>query len=83
MQSPILTQSSGTCLLINASLRLLQLQQKMLPVDRHVAQALQMVTRSQVPDMSDRIIAATALYLGVPLITRDRMIQTANVDTIW
>ncbi|HDQ72545.1 MAG TPA: hypothetical protein ENN19_10675 [Chloroflexi bacterium] len=31
------------------------------------------IPRQQVPDLPDRIIAATALYLDVPLITRDRM----------
>jgi PIN domain nuclease of toxin-antitoxin system len=53
------------------------------PFDRHVAQALRKVERSQVPDPPDRIIAATALHLGLPLISRDRMIQLADVDTIW
>ena len=39
--------------------------------------------RTEVPDISDRIIAATALYLGVPLISRDRKIQLSSVNTIW
>lgn len=30
-----------------------------------------------------RIIAATALYLNVPLISRDRKIQLSTVNTIW
>lgn len=30
----------------------------------------------------ERIIAATALYLGAPLVTRDRQIQAAAVTTI-
>ena len=33
--------------------------------------------------MPDRIIAATALHLGLPLITWDRRIQLADVGTIW
>ncbi len=41
------------------------------------------VPRSEVPDMPDRIIAATALYLKVPLISRDARIRAANLDTIW
>ena len=53
------------------------------PFDRRVAQALRKVERSRVPDLPDRIIAATALHLGLPLISRDRKIQLANVDTIW
>ena len=42
------------------------------PFERHVAEALARVERSQVPDLPDRMIAATALHLGVPLISRDR-----------
>ncbi len=30
-----------------------------------------------------RIIAATALFLELPLISRDRRIQLSDVDTIW
>ena len=53
------------------------------PVDETVASSLHLVARDQVPDMPDRIIAATALTLGVPIISRDRKIQLSNVSTIW
>jgi PIN domain nuclease of toxin-antitoxin system len=53
------------------------------PFDRHVAQALREVERTQVPDLPDRIIAATALHLDLPLISRDGKIQLADVNTIW
>lgn len=53
------------------------------PFDRNIAQTLQLVNRTQVPDLPDRIIAATALHLGVPLISRDRRIQLSSVNTIW
>jgi PIN domain nuclease of toxin-antitoxin system len=53
------------------------------PLDRHVAQAVPEVPRSIVSDPSDRIIAATALHLGVPLISRDRKIQLSDIETIW
>jgi predicted nucleic acid-binding protein len=33
--------------------------------------------------MPDRIIAATALHLGVPVITRDRKIRASNLKSIW
>jgi PIN domain nuclease of toxin-antitoxin system len=33
--------------------------------------------------MPDRIIAATAMHLGLPLISRDSKIQVSNVHTIW
>lgn len=53
------------------------------PFNMDVALNARGIPRKQVPDMPDRIIAATALYLGVPLITRDRRIQAANIETIW
>ena len=53
------------------------------PFDRHVAQALRKVGRTEVPDLPDRIIAATALHLGLPLISRDGKIQLSGVNTIW
>ena len=53
------------------------------PVDAAVADAVYKVPRSVVPDMPDRIIAATALHLGLPLITRDRRLQAAGIQTIW
>ncbi len=53
------------------------------PVDENVAEAVYRVPRDVVPDMPDRIIAATALHLGLPLITRDQQIQSAGLNTIW
>ena len=48
------------------------------PVDGPVADVLEKIPRSVVPDMPDRIIAATALHLGVPLITRDLVSRAAS-----
>jgi PIN domain nuclease of toxin-antitoxin system len=48
-----------------------------------VALAVGRVIRDEVPDMPDRVIAGTALYFGVPVISRDRKIQTSTVETIW
>ena len=53
------------------------------PVDAPVADNLERVPRSAVPDMPDRIIAATSLHLGVPLVTRDRQLQSSGIQTIW
>jgi PIN domain nuclease of toxin-antitoxin system len=53
------------------------------PVDGSVADALPNIPRDVVPDMPDRIIAATALHLGLPLVTRDRRLQAAGIQTIW
>lgn len=51
-------------------------------VDAGIAEALPNIPRDVVPDMPDRIIAATALHLGLPLVTRDRRIQAAGIQTI-
>ena len=53
------------------------------PLDFHIANALRGIPRDVVPDMPDRIIAATALHLSLPLITRDRRLQSAGIQTIW
>jgi len=53
------------------------------PLDQQTALSVRKVDRSTVPDMPDRIIAATALSLGLPLITRDGTIRASNVVTIW
>jgi len=47
-----------------------------------IATAMQQVDRAQVPELADRMIAATALFLKVPTITRDRKIQASNLQTI-
>lgn len=54
-----------------------------MPFDRNIARSLRQVERTQIPDLPDRIIAATALYLGLPLISRDRQIQLSEIETIW
>ncbi len=53
------------------------------PLTREVAEALPKIPRNIVPDMPDRIIAATALLLDVPLVTRDQKIRAARLTTIW
>jgi PIN domain nuclease of toxin-antitoxin system len=53
------------------------------PVDAAVVNALYKIPRTAVPDMPDRIIAATALQLNVSLVTRDLRLQSAGIKTIW
>ena len=48
-----------------------------------VVQAMRRVSRTEVPDMADRIVAATAIYFDVPVISRDRRIRAASLKTIW
>jgi len=60
----------------NSALRLVAL-------DDGIARALRQIPRDTVPDMSDRIIPATSLYLNVPVVTRDYHIRAASIATIW
>ncbi len=53
------------------------------PLDSQVAGVLRRIPRNVVPDMPDGIIAATAFFLGLPLVTRDRRLQSAGIKTIW
>lgn len=47
-------------------------------------QALQKLPKDLIPDMPDRIIAATAIELDLPLITKDERIKAAKMaDVIW
>lgn len=41
------------------------------------------VPRQDVPDLPDRVIAATALLRGVPILSRDARIRTSGIQTIW
>jgi PIN domain nuclease of toxin-antitoxin system len=53
------------------------------PVTPGVIESMRLVPRADVPDMPDRIVAATAAHLGVPVISRDGMIRASGVETIW
>jgi predicted nucleic acid-binding protein len=54
-------------------------------VDRTISDSLASIPRLIVPDMPERLIAATALALGLPLVTRDTEIRqlTNVVTTVW
>jgi PIN domain nuclease of toxin-antitoxin system len=55
----------------------------LLPVDESVIHAMQRIDHKQVPEMADRIIAATALAHQIPIISRDAIIQASGLDVIW
>jgi PIN domain nuclease of toxin-antitoxin system len=54
-----------------------------IPVTLEIARTLNEISRTSIPEMPDRIIAATAFYLKLPLITRDRKIQGSVIKTVW
>jgi len=66
---------------LEAALR--QTSYRLAPLDESIVMALPRIAREQVPDLPNRIIAATALHLGLPLVTRDRKIRASGIDTIW
>jgi PIN domain nuclease of toxin-antitoxin system len=54
------------------------------PVDNRVAMASVRLPPPLHKDPADRIIAATALKLGIPLVTKDqRLLDYEPVHTIW
>jgi PIN domain nuclease of toxin-antitoxin system len=53
------------------------------PLTGAVVDSMRKIPREQIPDMPDRIVAATALHLGVPLLSRDGRIRSSLVPTIW
>jgi PIN domain nuclease of toxin-antitoxin system len=56
---------------------------KEISVHAGVVDAMHQVPRDQVPDMPDRIIAATGISLGVPVISRDGRVRASTIETIW
>ncbi|MGH7901173.1 MAG: type II toxin-antitoxin system VapC family toxin [Thermodesulfobacteriota bacterium] len=55
-----------------------------IPVDNAIALRSVQLPSPLHPDPADRIIIATALNLGFPLVTRDeRLARYAHVQTIW
>jgi PIN domain nuclease of toxin-antitoxin system len=53
------------------------------PFNGEIVEAMLKVSRADVPDMPDRIVAATGIHFGVPVISRDGRIRSSSVKTIW
>jgi PIN domain nuclease of toxin-antitoxin system len=53
------------------------------PFDLSIAEVLPQIPRRIVPDMPDRIIAATALHLKLALVTFDSQIRNSEISIIW
>lgn len=53
------------------------------PLDENIATKMTEVPRQHLPDVPDRAIAATALFHGVPVLSRDGRTRSSNIQTIW
>jgi PIN domain nuclease of toxin-antitoxin system len=56
---------------------------ELLPIDEDVAVAVERIPRETVPDVPDRIIAATALTHNLLLVAADQKIRASRIATIW
>ncbi len=57
---------------------------RLIGLDLTILRALRRVKRETVPDMPDRIIAATALSLGLPLLSHDQALAAVErLEVIW
>lgn len=54
-----------------------------MPLTTEIAFALSRIARNEVPDLPDRVIAATALALGLVLVTCDGKIRASGIETLW
>ena len=53
------------------------------PVDGDIVHAMLRLPRSEVAELADRVIGATALHFGVPLLTRDKATsRSKGADTL-
>ncbi len=75
--------ADDTLALLRRSLELAGSNLVVATLDLAVVDALSRISRSEVPDLPDRVIAATALAWGLPLITRDGKIRASGIETIW
>jgi PIN domain nuclease of toxin-antitoxin system len=53
------------------------------PFNGEIVETMLKVSRDDVPDMPDRIVAATGMHFGVPVISRDGRIRSSSVKTLW
>lgn len=56
---------------------------KHVPLDDRIATKMADVPRQDVPDLPDRVIAATGLLYDIPVLSRDNRIRSSIVQTIW
>ena len=69
---------------LDAQLRLPNTSFAVQSLTKEISNMIGLIPRDIVPDMPDRIIAATALYLDAPLISSDSEINKLNnIKVIW
>jgi PIN domain nuclease of toxin-antitoxin system len=56
---------------------------QVIPLDLDIVQNLPRVAWDAIPELPDRVIAATALHFAVPVISRDARIQASGMETVW
>ncbi len=74
-----IVQSFSSLITMVGSSRNYRVEPLCLPIIRRAVK----VPRDKVADPWDRIIAATALQVGLPLITRDQVFGKVGLDTTW
>jgi PIN domain nuclease of toxin-antitoxin system len=52
-------------------------------LNSEIARTMSRIDITKVPDMPDRIIAATGLHLQVPIVSKDGKIKLSGLKTIW
>jgi PIN domain nuclease of toxin-antitoxin system len=53
------------------------------PLDADIVAKMKEVPRDEIPDLPDRIIAATARFYGVTILSRDNQIRSSVIKTVW
>jgi PIN domain nuclease of toxin-antitoxin system len=53
------------------------------PLTIEIVDAMRQVLRADVPDMPDRIVAATGIHFGAPVISRDGRVRASKLETVW
>ena len=53
------------------------------PLNEEIATRMAEVPRQDIPDLPDRVIAATTLFYGVPVLSRDGRIRSSSIQAIW
>ena len=54
-----------------------------IPLNQQIVSSMHHVARNEVPDLPDRVVAATGLHLRVSIISRDGRISASSVETVW